>query len=352
VPKIPSGVPEKKPSAQVSETLPSMRPVPTREPAATLPGPLAVDIGVRTPTTGPAPASPDDQDSPDAPPFLPRSGVVPNWTKHEPIRTALPGELVKVMRPETARVIEPYQVKRAALCAYRFMPPDRSPGQVVRVLVVETHLPEDAYGIFTVERTGEISREPGLWMATDSSGRSLTIHVWKGRHYLQLEAQTPGDASLLEACRALIRKITFQMPDASPPELTEAFPRPGLMPNQQWFIRGWASLAGPGAAGLKFADSKSISDALGLDKDTQMVIGTYKVRGAVRPHVVWVVRYETPEEARKAYDRYQAYLDKATDRESGSTMLLRPTGRYLLGTWTAEEESIEPVLPKLRSNLG
>jgi hypothetical protein len=37
-----------------------------------------------------------------------------------------------------------------------------------------------------------------------------------------------------------------------------------------------------------------------------------------------------PEEARKAYERYQAFLEKANDRQSGSTMLLKPSGHYLL----------------------
>jgi hypothetical protein len=83
-----------------------------------------------------------------------------------------------------------------------------------------------------------------------------------------------------------------------------------------------------------------------------MVIAAYRVRGAARPNLVWVVRYDSPDEARKAYDRYQGFLEKATDRQSASTMVLKPSGRYLLGTWTAEEESLGPVLPKLKSNLG
>jgi hypothetical protein len=111
-------------------------------------------------------------------------------------------------------------------------------------------------------------------------------------------------------------------------------------------------MAGPRAASLKLADAKGIAECLGLNKDTQMVIGAYQVPGAARPHLVWVVRYMTPDDARKACERYQAFLDQAKDPLSESTLLMKPTGQFLLGTWTAEEESIAPVLPKLRSNLG
>jgi hypothetical protein len=365
VPKIPGGPSEKRPAPaagrSASQPVSTIRPPGTSRPA-TLPGPLSVAISVAKPTPvsppagAPTPApsfsrgAADGQDAIDASPFLPKSGTIPNWAKAEPIRTAPAGELATIMPPEAAKVADPYQIKRACACAYRLTSPGGA--EVFRILLIETYQPEDAYGLFTVNGKGEISQEPGLLMATDSSSRRIAIHVWKGRHYLELYGPASGEPGDMDACKALVRKITFQMPDASPPELIEALPRPGLMPGQQWLIRGWASLAGPRTAGLNLADARQIGENLGLNKDTQMVIAAYKVAGGARPNLVWVVRYDSPGEARKAYDRYQAFLDKAADRQSASTMLLRPSGTYLLGTWTAEEESLEPVLDKLKSNLG
>ncbi len=349
-PRIPAGTPLKKPEPAVSSTLPSIRPPEAARPSASSPAPLPVSVALAKPAADVAPAAADDRDAPDTPPFFPRSGAIPNWAKVEPVKTAPAGELEKVMSGQAVKVADPYQIKRAAVCTYRLTLPNQT--GTARVLLVETHQPDDAFGLFSVSATGAITRDGGALTATDVSSQRITIHTWKGRHYVLLEAQGSSGESIAENCKALLRKMTFQMPDAVPPELTEALPRPGLMPDQQWLIRGWASLAGPRAAALGLADAKGVAECLGLNKDAQMVIATYRVPGGARPHLVWVVRYGTPEEARKAYERYQAFLEKANDRQSGSTMLLKPSGHYLLGTWTAEEESIAPVLPKLRSNLG
>ncbi len=366
VPKIPGGPGDKKPAGTPSGARPprtTTQPLiktPVSTQPSTLPAPLGISVSVGKPPSPPivAPTTPGEtpaapaaaEDAPDASPFLPKTGVPPQWVKQEAIRSAPGGELDKLLPPDIVKIIEPYQTKRAFTCAYRLATPGRT--EVAKVLLIETHQPEDAYGIYSVRGTGTVASDVGAQVATDASGARITMNVWKGRHYLQLECPSAGDPSVLDACKVLMRKIAFQMPDASPPELVEALPRPGLNTDQQWLIRGWNSLAGPKAAGLGLANEKQIGELIGLGKDTQMVIGTYKVKGATRPHVVWVVRYENPDDARKAYDRYQSFIDKASDTRSGSTMLFRPEGRYLLGTWTAEEESIEPVLPKLRSNLG
>ena len=49
--------------------------------------------------------------------------------------------------------------------------------------------------------------------------------------------------------------------------------------------------------------------------------------------------------------RYRAHLDRSTDPAAADTMLAMPKGRYLIGTWSAEEESISRLLPRIRQRL-
>ncbi len=326
---------------------------PPKDAAPAAPGPVAASRPAAepplTPTSAPSPELADEEDAPDAPRFFPRSRVVADWVKHEPVRTALPGDLADLLPADTANVISPYQVKQAATCAYRRTVANRQ--QVMRVLAVLTHQPADAFGIFTVEGTGALSKDSGLMTRTDVSGERTIIHAWKGCHYLRFTGLRAGDPTFMKACQPLIRKITFLMPDAALPALVEAFPQAGRVPGRRWLIRGSGSLAGPGAVDLKIPQGEQVARLLGLNKDSQMAIATYQIQGAARPHLVWVVRYDTPSQARRAHRAYMAWLDEATDRASASTMLLKPRGQYLLGTWTAEEESLGSVLPKLQANL-
>jgi hypothetical protein len=45
--------------------------------------------------------------------------------------------------------------------------------------------------------------------------------------------------------------------------------------------------------------------------------------------------------------RYTRFLADRKDPTAQSTNLLPPHGPYLIGTWTAEEESIQYVMPRI-----
>jgi hypothetical protein len=343
VPKIPAVTPVQKPAPA-----PSAKPKPLRPPAAA-PRPTAVTKPAARPTTAPEPASVDEQDAPDAPPFFPRSRTAMDWVKHDPVRTALAGELAKLVPAKIIAVVKPYQIKKVATCTYQRGV--RIAKQEARILLIETHQVDDAYGLFSVLGTGKLTKGTGMLTRTDTAANRQIMHVWKGHYYLRLTGPGSGHRDGVEACQALVRKITFAMPDASPPELIAAFPQAGRLAGQQWLIREWPSLSGAGVAAIKLPEPKQLGQALGLNKDSLMVITAYRIEGAARPNLVWVVRYDTPAQAREAYTRYQAALARATDVWAASTMLVRPKGQYVFGTWTAEEESLLPVLPKLQSVL-
>ncbi len=300
----------------------------------------------------PAPAeeaSPTEQpDAEDTPAFLRPQKVGEDWVKSEPVRVALPGALDALLKPETVKVAAPYQIKMAAACSYR---PAKGAALEVELLAVEAHRVEDAYGLFTVLAPAQRQEEKELLLSVSRGDKGTVLRAWKGRYYLRMEVPVKVDSKAATACRALLHKISFPLPSDDRPEVIRALPPKGLASHQQWMIREWISLQGPGAKGLKIPPGKEIATVLGLNRDTLMLVATYEIPGARRPHRVWVVRYDQPKEARDAYQRYRVWLKAGTDRWSDSTMVLPPAGPYLVGTWTAEEESLAPVLPQLRSNL-
>jgi hypothetical protein len=104
----------------------------------------------------------------------------------------------------------------------------------------------------------------------------------------------------------------------------------------------------PGALGEAHPpDADRLSSILGLGPETLMAISQYDVPQGRRPDTVWLIRYPTPEAARDAQARYVRLLESDTSGHARSTSVLDPHGRFLAGTWSAEEESLIFVLPRV-----
>jgi len=85
-----------------------------------------------------------------------------------------------------------------------------------------------------------------------------------------------------------------------------------------------------------------------------MVVAAYHVGGSDNLNYVWVVQYPTPVKALAAHKRYQIYLESdagRTDSVAQVTTVDVPQGAYLVGSWTAEEESMEPKIPAIKVKL-
>ncbi len=350
VPKIPDTTERMTNSPAVEDAPRSVFP---RTKPSTLPAP-AVVAGHDAPLPGadaepdlPEDARSDIPDALDAPPFLKPHRINAEWVKLDSVRTAKPGQLDRLLDSKQVDIVRPYQVKLVATCSYRHM---KRLQQVVRVLTIETHLPEDAYGLFSVLATGSESKDKDLTLRTDSDGNRLSIHTWKERHYVRLVA-SGKEPPKVQDCLGVLREITFMMPDAKRPALVRAMPEEKDLAARFWFLRDLASLSGPGVQAIDVPKSVPLAEVLGLDRDAQMTIGAYRIPDARRPHLLWVVRYDRPEQAKAAHKRYEEYLTTTTDRWSQSTMLYPPFSQHLIGTWTAEEESLAMLMPKLRTAL-
>ncbi|MFQ5423803.1 MAG: hypothetical protein ACE5F9_07465 [Phycisphaerae bacterium] len=289
------------------------------------------------------PEGADDRDDPHAPGCLPRSYAVGDWLKREPVRVAGPPELTSLADATLADRAAHFRIKSAAACAYAL---DRPDGCVVaRVCLIEAERPEDAYGLVTcATRATETLPIGGLTRVERST--PLRFHTWQGYDYIRVTLDPPNRDSEREVQRLLMR-IVAHLPREDSPALLEAMPTQMAVPGRKRLVRDLACLP-PGD--LPFASSEDAATAsrlLGLGHDTLMCIADYTVPQAHRANTLWLVEYPDQTTAHAAHDRYEMFLTTATDPVSQSTNLMQSHGRFIIGTWTAEEESIQYMMPQI-----
>src|SRR4029077_5612308 len=112
-------------------------------------------------------------------------------------------------------------------------------------------------------------------------------------------------------------------------------------PGRRWLVRNLASLPLTVIDEIGGFSQDQINRVLGLGGDSMICVGAYGPSGTARSNVVWAVQYPSIKTAHDAFSRYQRFLkEKQSDSVAQSTSVLPAQGMFLLGTWTAEEESM------------
>jgi len=326
---------------------PSSAPPPATKrayPPARIEPPGAVD------DVGLAPGA-DERDAPNAPAVLPRSHEFGGWVKHEPVRVVGPDALDSLVADETMRkAMNSYRLKSVAHCVYRYVPPKEAVPLLLDVLWVEAFDADDAFGLFSV------MAPPPRGLNADGSQTAerrladgpLQLFGWQGVVCVRMTAAEDDDrATLAAAARILRARLLFAIPRADPPELLRLLPRDRLLPEREWLVRKAVALQLPGAAELPAIDPERLDALLGLDGRAWLAVAAYEVGPAEPPNYVWIVRYPDAASAEQAFERYQAELDQPEDEVDRNTMLAGPRGRFVAGTWTADQESVQHLLPRL-----
>ncbi len=312
-------------------------------PARIEPPPAAEDVGL-------APGA-DDRDAPNSPAVLPRSHEFAGWVKHAPVRVVSPEALDSLIGDETLRrAMNSYRLKLVAHCVYRYVPPEEAAPLLLDVLWAEAFDPDDAFGLFSV------MAPPPRGLNADGSQTAecrladgpLKLFGWQGVVCVRMTAEADDDrATLAAAARILRAKLLFSIPRADPPELLRLLPRDRLLPEREWLVRKAVALQLPGAAELPAVASDRLDALLGLDGRVWLAVAAYEVAPAEPPNYVWIARYPDAAAAAQAFERYQAELDQPQDEVDRNTMLAGPRGRFVAGTWTADQESVQHLLPRL-----
>ncbi len=118
-----------------------------------------------------------------------------------------------------------------------------------------------------------------------------------------------------------------------------------------WLVRSTAALAAADHPVLRHIDPMIMDARLGLKGAGFLAVALVSVGEGELPNMLWLVRYESPTEAQAAARRYQQALESPRGKLDADTIVDEPKGRYLAGSWTAGQESIQNLLPRLRTIL-
>jgi len=294
-----------------------------------------------------SPTPVDAEDDALAPGCLPKSGAAGDWTKVSPIKTYPAAELGKLMPPEAAARCATFGIKSAARCAYAR--PMGTRHSQADVLLIEATRVDDAFGLMSIHSSAPETEIGGCIIRTEVRD-GLHCHAWQGLTYLHVWSVDTDDATAT-AVRKLVQNIASRIQREDTPALLDALPQQGAIPGRRWLVRTLTALP-PDALGLTPApDWQKVSEALSLAPDTIVAICQYDVPKARRPDTIWVVGYSSVEAARDAHARYVQYVEKDPSPASQSTSVMDLRGRFMAGTWSAEEESILYVLPRVMQLL-
>jgi hypothetical protein len=313
-----------------------------------------------TPTLQPLSAV-DDEDDPNHPEFtrlFPQSGDVSKWVKVKPITVVEAG--LPTVEGGRTQFCEGFLIQKGGTATYAQRFEDVT--HHCTLLIVETVTPSDAYGLFTVSTTdGEPAPYGVSWKTSP-----WEFHLWRENLYVMVRGEPvsePGEEDAANAVKDLAAAVLFDREKPSPPsypDIRKFFPNENMIATRQMFIRSLSCLEAPGAAQLMAdlsiseTDRETIGGLLRLGPDNLLGISAYRVPDAVRPNYVWIVSYEDPNEATSALSDYQRAIDGGTTPLARTTLIKRGSPQILIGTWTAEEESLTHTIQQIAThpNLG
>lgn len=281
---------------------------------------------------------------------LPTSGEIGGWVVRQPPRVLLAGDLSSALLPSEAERLAYFRVLSVVTAAYAPFGNDRD-ASVAQVLIVVMETPFDALAFLTCRA------DDGERLDFGAGGEARLVradgyhlHAWRGTHYLHVSTRSP-DAAVRESLKQFSARVYGCLSAKEAPALAGVVPGGDPGPDRVWLARDIRALPATAQELFAFSNVRRVCEVLGLDDTTQVCVARYVEPSARGPNVVWVVRYETPKGAYDAHARYTRYLNRGEDRETLSTSLLPPHGPFLIGTWTAEEEAIQYVLPRITRHL-
>lgn len=310
---------------------------------------------------GPAPLAPrlppgvDDRDDPDAPAALPRSYDVAGWVKDQPVRVARPDELAAIVAHATVRAaIESYRLQSAARCVYRYNPGTEGAPLRLDVLWFQMVDPDDAFGLFSAMAPPlrNANADGSLTAEHEGSDGGIRLFGWQGHVCLHMTVLSDDESDTLAgAARSLRARILFSIPRADPPALLRILPRENRLPGHEWLLRGSAAMRLLGTETLPAIPPETLDTVLGLDGNAVLAVAAYETEPNEPPNYVWIAEYADDSQANRAVERYRARLDAPQDGIDQDTLLGDRSGRYVIGTWTVEQESVQHILPRIAAGL-
>lgn len=288
----------------------------------------------------------DDRDDPSAPRALPMSGEVRGWVKVEPI---LPVPLDRLAESDASlEVLESLRIDAIFRCRYA------NESTTADVTLIQAATPADAFGAFSVI-TPQDCQPPGpdgSVQAVDVTDEAVMISGWQGRTCVRVSCSQAGERPKHADCDRLTSAILFNLRPADAPLLMRMIPQEKLPGVKIWVVRSVSSLARARHPTLRKLADVGMDKRLRLDGQPLLSVARVPVAGENEPpNLIWLVEYPDAEWATAVYERYTAALSAVDNDIDARTILQNPQGVYLAGSWTAGQESLQNLLPRLREAL-
>lgn len=183
--------------------------------------------------------------------------------------------------------------------------------------------PEDAFGMYSVERTPELPNYP---IGGEAQGDEVSFFFFAGNIYVKMWGTSEGDLGdvLMRIAKGLADKID---PDAAYPPLVAAFPEEGKK---------------------EYSEAYITANYIGHEFLKNVYLARYEKDG--KPFQLFLIDAGTPEKAKDVLAKYYAFARQeveiregqqvVADRYNGDVPILWQ-GRYLLGVFSENGDALD-----------
>ncbi len=311
------------------------------------------------PKKKPAPPTAADpaKDDPATPEWLPDPEEIPGWVRSANVQALTPGEWDRLTNEKLKRCVGAYSIKTVLTFHYESMLPAPG-GAIAEFALCRAASSTDAFGLATcMMPVHPRDTLVGSMSSLETSETGQIVYGWQGDYFVHVVSRRLAGPEPRVSVEKLAAALVRPIPTAEPPRLLGYLPTARRIPGRTWVACKHLGILPPEVQKQALRGSAlETTKSLGLGADTRMAIVAYNAGEGEAPNYVWLVEYPTNQDAIKALGRYKNMLrkikpmplvlmDMARDADG------KPVGRYLCGTWTADQESIMNLLPEIVGRL-
>jgi hypothetical protein len=244
---------------------------------------------------------------------------------------------------QEALLFHGYEYVKSATLSYT----RADPGEKVTLRIFVMGSPAEAFGIFSVRARG--TQFPVVGSATLAARMTpKTLAFVKDRYYIQIDYSGPRDATpvLMEFGNNVADRIASR---GYPPAILQNFP-PGSVPGENYYLHAFETLTN--LPFFPISDPERLERILGLGPDAEVAIMGYPTKRLGVTNYLFAIKYPTGPDAQSASLQYKAYLDTSTNPAEKNIAIAVAGQVYMVGTLSAEENSIQDRLAELVARLG
>ncbi|HLG31328.1 MAG TPA: DUF6599 family protein, partial [Candidatus Brocadiales bacterium] len=210
---------------------------------------------------------------------------------------------------------EPYlsfAFNQVVVAEYKSVGAGLKPAPTLKVDIWEFKNPDDAYGAFTLDRTGK-----QVTIGDEGAIYENFLWIWKNTYYIRVEPRTDtvvsDDVKLIG--KAIIERLSSVT--VSKPTLLTYLPDEGLIPESIKFFHEKIVLDN-----ILITEHFIEKNVFGLNQKTQVVIADYKTKQASEPTRLMIVEYPGADDAEKAFNDFTELRKGWGENYTGTDPLL------------------------------